>query len=115
MASLAKRFPLAYWTSYDVLGKALPTCLLNIVWRPRESASHLPIEHRMASLAKRVPHAYWTSYGVLLGFQLFMHDSHAEPSFKNEMFLVTLICFQESDCSWEGAATAVRTPWQGRA
>ena len=65
MASLAKRFPLAYWTSYGVLGKALPTCLLDIVWRPWQSASLLPIGHLMASLAKRFPIAHWTSYGVL--------------------------------------------------
>ena len=77
---LAKRFPLAYWTSCDVLGKALPlaywtscgvfgkalptclfdimrrpwqslpTCLLDIVWRPWQSASHLSIWHRTATL-----------------------------------------------------------------
>ena len=65
MASLAKRFPIAYWTSYGVLGKALPSCLLDIVWRSWQSASLLPIGHRMAFLAKRFPLAYWTLYGVL--------------------------------------------------
>ena len=38
----ALQLPLAYWTSYGVLGKALPTiCRLDIVCRPWQSASHL--------------------------------------------------------------------------
>ena len=49
MTPLAKRFPLACWTSCDVLGKALPTCLLDIVWCPWQSASHLPAGHRLTS------------------------------------------------------------------
>ena len=65
MMSLAKRFPLAYWILYGVLGKALPTFLLDIVRRPWQSASHLPIGHSTASLAKRLPLSYWTSYDVL--------------------------------------------------
>ena len=64
-ASLAKRFPLACWTSYGVLGKALPTCLLDIVWCPWQNTSFLPVGHRMAFLAKHFPLACWTSYGVL--------------------------------------------------
>ena len=52
MASLAKRFQFAFWTSYDVLGKAIPTCLLDIARCPWQSASHLPFGHRMTSLAK---------------------------------------------------------------
>ena len=79
MPALAKRFLLAYWalygvvvkalpywTSNAVLGKALPSCLLDIVWLPWQSASFLPIGHRMVSLLKRFLLAYWTSYGVLV-------------------------------------------------
>ena len=31
--SLAKRFPVACWTSYDVIGKALPTCLYDVSFK----------------------------------------------------------------------------------
>ena len=34
VASLAMSFPFAWWTSYEVLGKALPNYLLDIVWHP---------------------------------------------------------------------------------
>ena len=46
---------------YGVLGKALPTCLFDIVWRPWQSASPLVY----STLYKRFPRVYWTPYGVL--------------------------------------------------
>ena len=54
MTFVAKRFPLTYWTSCNILAKALPTSLLGIVFRPWQSASHLPIGHRVTSLPKRL-------------------------------------------------------------
>ena len=39
--SLAKRFPRVYRTAYDALGKALPTCLQDVIRCPWQSASHL--------------------------------------------------------------------------
>ena len=46
---LLKRFPLAYRTSHGTLAKTLPSCLSDIAWRPGKNASLLPIGHRMAT------------------------------------------------------------------
>ena len=87
MASLAKHFPLAYWTSYG----------------PWQSATHLPIGHRMASLAKRFPLAYWASYNILCkAFPICLLDL-----IRLDTYLVSLQCPGNSGCFPQGNRAAI--------